>query len=301
MRRFGLARKTLRDVRGATIAIGAVLLIMAFLDALIFPGYKDTLKDFQMPDYFQGFLGEASSIATPEGFFTSEFFSWIPLLLITLAIIGGTAATAGEEGAGTMDVLLAQPVTRTRLLLEKAAGLAAAIVLAALASFPGFVLGAALVDIEIGLGSLLLGVLNMLPIALLFLALSLWGGAALPNRGAAAAVAIGVVVVSYFLYTVGATVDVLDTPRKLSPFYWSDASRVLLHGFDWARAGGLLAPAGLFLGLALWSFQRRDIAAGTREWGLLTALTARLPRRRHHAPEPEQPTVTPGMHGAQPR
>jgi ABC-type transport system involved in multi-copper enzyme maturation permease subunit len=115
---------------------------------------------------------------------------------------------------------------------------------------------------------MLLAVLNMLPVTLLFLTLSLWASAALPSRGAAAAVSIAAVVVTYFLNMLGASVEMLETPRKLSPFYWSDASRILLHGFDWARAGALLALAALFLGLALWRFERRDIAVGAREFRL---------------------------------
>jgi ABC-2 type transport system permease protein len=304
MKRFGLVRKTLRDVRGATIAIAAVLFITAFLDWLIFPSYREQLQNYELPDYFRGFLGEAGSMTTPEGFLNTEFFSWIPLLLITLAIIGGTGALAGEEGAGTLDLLLAQPVTRTRLVLEKTIGLALAIAFAAVASFLGFLLGTAFVDIAIGLGRVWSAVLNMIPITLLFLALSLWGSAALPSRGAAALLSIGVVVAAYFLYMVGATVTLLETPRKLSPFYWADGGHVLLHGFDWARAGGLLAVAALLLGLALWSFQRRDIGAGAREWGLGSALFGALTRHRasrRRLRQVEAAGAAPGVRGTQPR
>jgi hypothetical protein len=75
------------------------------------------------------------------------------------------------------------------------------------------------------------------------------------------------VVVTYFLNMLGASVDLLETPRKLSPFYWTDASRILLYGFqEWARTGVMLGVSLAFLLLALWSFQRRDIATGAREW-----------------------------------
>jgi ABC-2 type transport system permease protein len=280
MNRLILVRKTLRDVRGATIAIGAVLFIMALLDVLIYPSYRDSLADFELPEAFRGFLGEAGTITSPEGFLTAEFFSWIPLLLITIAVIGGTGALAGEEGAGTMDLLLAQPISRTRLVLEKTAGLVAAIALAALASFPGFLLGAAFTDIGVGMGRIFAAVVNMLPITLLFLALSLWGSATLPGRGAAAALAVGVVVVTYFLYTVGSAVDAIEGVRKLSPFYWADASRVLVRGFDWARAGALTAIAAALFVLALIAFVRRDVSAGAREWGLRLPAWMGLPHRR---------------------
>jgi len=121
------------------------------------------------------------------------------LLLITVAIIGGTGAFAGEEGAGTLDLLLAQPVSRRRLVLEKSAALSLAIAIAAIASFPGYVLGCLFVDFDLSFLRIFEAVLNMLPVTLLFLAVALWGSAALPGRGAAAMILIGVVVVAYFL------------------------------------------------------------------------------------------------------
>jgi ABC-2 type transport system permease protein len=266
MTRLMLVRKTLRDVRGATTAIGGVIFLMALFDVLIYPEYSKSFQDMEIPEFLKGFLGESGTLATPEGFFSAEFFSWIPLLLITLAIIGGTGTLAGEEAAGTLDLLLAQPVSRTRLIVEKGAGLAVAVILAALASVPGFLLGTMFVDADIGLDRLALASMNMIPISLLFLALSMWGSVVLPNRGAAVTLTVGVVVVSYFIYTLGASVDLLDTPRRLTPFYWADGSRVLEDTLDWPRVLGLLLIAGVFFAHALWQFQRRDIGTTAREW-----------------------------------
>jgi len=47
-------------------------------------------------------VGEAGSITFPEGFLTAEFFSTMPFVLITMAIIAGTGALAGEEAGGTL-------------------------------------------------------------------------------------------------------------------------------------------------------------------------------------------------------
>lgn len=268
MNRCGLFRKTLRDVRTSTIAVAITNFAMAFVLILLYPEYRDSLADFDASGMYEGFLGEAGSITSPEGFLSAEFFSWIPLLLITVAIIGGTGAFAGEEGAGTLDFLLAQPISRRRLVVEKAAALSLAVAIAALASFPGFLLGRVFVEFDLGLLRVFEAVVNMLPVTLLFLALALWGSAAFPGRGAAAMLSIGVVVVMYFLNTIGAAVDLLDTPRKITPFYWSDGSHVLIHGFDPLRAGGLLAVAAIFFVLAVASFERRDVSTGSREWSL---------------------------------
>jgi ABC-2 type transport system permease protein len=282
MNRVPLVRKTLRDVRTATIWIGLAVFLMALIDVLIYPEYRSSFAEMEIPEFFEGFLGEAGTLASPAGFFAAEFFSWVPLLLITLAIIGGTGTLAGEEDAGTLDLLLAQPVTRTRVLLEKALGLSIAVSVATLAAMPGFLLGMVFVDVEISAGRLFAATLAMLPLALLFLALALVGGATLASRGAAAAVAIGAVVVGYFGYTLGATVGILEVPRRLTPFYWCEGSYVLVHGLDPLRIAGTLLLAAVLLGLALVAFQRRDLAAGAREWSLRAL--AHVVRRRGHLP-----------------
>src|SRR5688572_26447292 len=107
--------KTLGDIRGSTVGIGALFAGMAIIALLIYPSYSEGLENFEVPEAMAGFLGEASGITSPEGFITAEFFSWIPLVLTLLAIVGGTAAFAGEEGAGTMDLLLSQPIKRWQL------------------------------------------------------------------------------------------------------------------------------------------------------------------------------------------
>jgi ABC-2 type transport system permease protein len=271
-----LARKSFRDVRVAAIAVGLVSFAIALLDVIIYPQYRESLEDVAFGSFLDAFLGEAGSITSPAGFLSVEFFAWIPLLLVTVAIIGGTAATAGEEAAGTLDLLLAQPVSRRRLLLEKTAGLTLAIALAALISFPGFLIGKSFVpELTLGPWRLFEAVANMLPLALIFLALSLWAGASLPGRGPAVLAVMGVVVVTYFLNSVGSMVGSLDLLRKFSPFYWGDGSRVLVKGFDFARAGGLLGVAALFLSLAAIQFERRDIASGRREWSLRGVLRRR--------------------------
>jgi ABC-2 type transport system permease protein len=272
MTRLMLLRKTLRDVRGATIAIGGVIFLMALFVVLIYPEYSKSFGEMEIPEFFKGFLGESDDLASPTGFLSAEFFSWIPLLLITLAIIGGTGTLAGEEAAGTLDLLLAQPVSRTRLVAEKAAGLTLAVALAALAAVPGFLLGALFVDIGLGRDRLVLASANMIPLGLLFLMLSLWGSVVLPNRAAAVTLAGGIVVVTYFVYTLGAAVPLLETARTLTPFSWADGSRVLEKGLDWPRLLGLLLIAAGFFAHALWSFQRRDIATTAQEWSLASLL-----------------------------
>ncbi|MGD9713359.1 MAG: ABC transporter permease subunit [Thermomicrobiales bacterium] len=283
MKTFALFSKTLRDVRGATIGIALLVGGMAVVDLLIYPSYRDSLKNFQMPEAMAGFLGEASDVSSPQGFITAEFFSWIPLVLLILAIAGGTAAFAGEEGSGTLDLLLSQPIKRWELAAAKAAALGASIAIAALAALVGFAIGKSLVEFEISLGRLFEAALYMLPVAFLFLGLSLLASATLPSRGSAAMVITGIAVIAYFIQILGEAAPVLKRVRNVSPFYWSEPSRVIVNGFDWVRAGTMLMLAFVAVMLAMFMFERREISSGAREWHMRpsTLRNVRLILRRH--------------------
>lgn len=266
MKLWTIFRKTLRDVRGMTIGIGLFLAIIVLVDLAIYPSYKDSLQDFQIPPAMEGLLGEAATMASPEGFITAEFYSWAPLVLMILAISDGTSAFAGEERDGTIDLLLSQPIKRWEFAMGKTIALACSVTLAALASLPGIALGLALVDFDIGLGRLSAAVVYMLPVTLLVTTLSLLASATFPNRGSAAMAVTAFVLASYLVQVLGDVAPVLRTVRKVSMFYWAEPSRVVIGGFDWLRAAMLLLLALVAAVLAVWAFERRDLSSGVREW-----------------------------------
>ncbi len=284
MKLWTMFRKTLRDVRGMTIGIALFLAIIALLDIAIYPSFKDTLTDFQIPAAMEGLLGETADMGSPEGFITAEFFSWVPLVLMILAISGGTSAFAGEEGEGTIDLLLSQPIKRWEFATAKTLALASAVTIAALAALPGFAIGLALVDFEIDMGRLAAAVVYMLPVAFLVTSLSVLASAVFPNRGSAAMAVTAFVIVSYFIQVLSDAAPVLDTVRKASIFHWAEPSRVVIGGFDWTRAAVLLVLAIVAAGLAVWSFERRDLSSGAREWRLHDLIDRVHPRRDKAVP-----------------
>jgi ABC-type transport system involved in multi-copper enzyme maturation permease subunit len=138
--------KVFRDMRAQVVGFGLFGALIAFLDVLIFPSYSRQFADFEFPAVFQAIIGEAS-FGTPEGFLTTEYFSWMPFLIVTFAIIQGTHAVSGEESGGTLDFMLAQPLLRWQFLVGKASAIALGMTLIALLSIPGFALGMLWVDL----------------------------------------------------------------------------------------------------------------------------------------------------------
>lgn len=279
MRALSIFAKTLRDQRWQVIGFGFTLAAIAAMDVFIWPTYEETFQNFELPPALQALLGEAE-IGTPEGFLSAEFFSWIPILLIVFAIIQGTGAVAGEESSGTMDLLLAQPVSRRSVVAQKAAATLVALLLIAGIGYVGFLVSVPFTDIDISLWDLLVAVLNMLPIAALFYALALWAGTAAPNRAAAAAGMVALATAAYFLYSISNGVDALRDLRYATPFYYYGAGRSLTEGLVWWHAGLLSFVAAGFIALTLWTFERRDIAAGGSEIDVRTALRSLNPLAR---------------------
>jgi ABC-2 type transport system permease protein len=254
--------KTLRDQRWQIAGFGVALAMIAALDVAVWPAYRDTLQNLEIPPALQALLGSDLSIATPAGFLSSEFFSWTPVLLIVYGVIAGTGAIAGEDGAGTLELLLAQPVARRRVAAEKLAATAVGLVLTLCIAYLGFAVTVPFIAIDIGLRDIAAGVANMLPIALLFFTLSLWLGCVAPGRGLAVAVAVALATAAYVANTFAQGIDALHWLRHFTPFYYYGAGTPLVDGIDFAHAGLLLALAALFAVLAVDAADRRDVAGG---------------------------------------
>lgn len=264
--------RTLREQRVQFTSWGLVVFLLAFVIVAIYPQFKDALDAFAESGVFDELAGGAGSIASPAGYLNLEFFSYVPVIVLIAAVLAGTGALAGEESTGTLDLVLAQPVSRRRLILEKSGALFLLTVAASLVAIPGFMAAALFIEFDIATSRLVMAAVYMVPLAVLFLSMAILAGAALANRNAATILVVGAAIATYFLNTLGAYVSDLDQVRRLSPFYWADFSLVLINGFDYVRALVFMAISAALLVAAVFIFERRDIAT--------QSVAFRLPRRR---------------------
>lgn len=262
MRVPSIFAKTLRDQRWQILGFGMTLALVAALDVAIWPSYRDTLQNLEIPPALQALLGTELSLATPAGFLSSEFFSWTPILLMVYAVIQGTGAIAGEESAGTIELLLSQPVPRCSVLLQKAAAVSIGTMLILAIAYGGFAVTVPFVSIDVSLVDIAAAVVNILPITLLFFGLALWLGAYAPSRGLAAAITVGVATAAYVMNTFAVGVEALRGLRWATPFYYYGSGLPLVQGVRWWHFGLLTGIALGFFVLSLWAFERRDIATG---------------------------------------
>ena len=122
-------RKALWDRRRSIVWWAIGMAALAGITVAFYPSIRDDAEGFEslfdsMPEGLLNMFGidSAAELVTATGLVNSRIYAGIgPLILAVLGISLGTAAVAGEEQDGTLDLLLAQPVSRTRIVLAKAA------------------------------------------------------------------------------------------------------------------------------------------------------------------------------------
>jgi ABC-2 type transport system permease protein len=256
--------KSMRDNRrawiGWTVALTAVAAMYAsFYPSINNPAMADALNSFpqsvkeafHMEDYTK-----------PENYFAVSVFGLlVPVLVAVFAISAGVKAVAGDEEAGTLDLVQAQPVSRVSLALQRFLAIIVALVaIAAVMCLVVIALRGPGQFTALSPGRLFAICLQLALFGLLFAALAYGVGAWTGRRVYAIAVGAAVAVLGYLGDSFFTQIDSLKWTQKFSPFDWYLGGEPLKHGVQWGHAGLLLGLAVLFVAAGTWRYNQRDIA-----------------------------------------
>ncbi len=256
--------KTLRDQRHGLVGWSIGVSVLVLIEALFWPSIRD-IPDIEKlfasyPDYMKEMF-DIEAMTTGTGFMNAELFTLLlPALFLVYGIARGARLLAGEEDAGTLDVLLVMPVSGARVVLEKTAALLTCLAALAAVLWLVTVLSSLAIGMGIGPGDALSGSVSLFLLGAEFGVLSLAIGAATGLRVLAIAVSTALAVGAYVLYVAGLLVPGVDPWQHLSPFEQAIADGPLGTGlplsFLWPALGIVVVTL-----LSLPTLDRRDIAA----------------------------------------
>lgn len=257
---------TLWQRRWSTLwwAVGIASFILITL--VFYPSFKDAgvqlQKSFEsLPKAALGLFGGSADFFSPVGYLNSQiFFLLLPLLLTMLAVGLGASLIAREEQDQTIELLLARPVSRTRLLAAKIIAGSLILIAVSVVALVTVVISARLFDLSsvppeaIALATFSSFLLAYCTGAIAFL-LSATGRA----RGAAIGIAALVGFAGYILSSLAGTVHWLHGPSKVFPFNYFQSEAILRQTYHWTSALYFVAVIAVCGILSYIAFRRRDI------------------------------------------
>ena len=262
-----VATKSLFDQRRALLAWTVSLVLLVAMYVAIWPSIRDqpAMADFieSMPAALRSMLAmSGADMSTPIGYVKIEMLSLMaPLLVLLYAVTTGAAAVAGEEDRHTLDLLLANPVSRGRVVLEKLVAMAAGIALLAAVTAAALLVESPLADMSLPIGPIIAAMVHLALLAMVFGTLAAAVGAATGNLTAARAVPAVTAVIAYIVNGLGPQVSWLEPVQKLSPFYQYAGHDPLINGLSVQAVLIAVGTVAVLAAIGVAGFRRRDVAA----------------------------------------
>lgn len=259
-----LLRKEFRDERRALIGWGLGLAAMVLMYSSFWPSVRDNAGRFEqylesLPDALRNVVGELS-LGTPVGYLQSELFSFLgPALILVAAIGAGARSLAGEEEQRTLDLVVAAPIDRRRIVVEKFAAIVLLMLGIGLALWLAIATIGRVLGLDVSPANAAAATLHLVLLGIAFGAIAMLLGCLWGRRSVAIAVTASLAVGTFLLDAFAPAVRGAEWAAELTPFYYYGESLPLQNGLELGHAGVLLAVAATALIGAVVAFDRRDV------------------------------------------
>ena len=197
-----------------------------------------------------------------ETFVSLEFMSMWAAFVAIYAIFAAGGIVAREVERGTMDLILAQPLSRTRLVLSKFAVFLAGVGIIALGSFLGTLAGMAIIDERMSLGNTALALFQGLSLVLAVGSYSLLLSCLTLDPRRTLLLSGTITAAFYILNFVAPALKGYTWAGRFSLFHYFAPEPIMRTGQpDWWGLGIFWGLALICLALSLAVFRKRDIVA----------------------------------------
>jgi len=233
----------------------------------IFDSFFEQNIDFSQymqafPEDMMAFFGGSSDLLSPETFLDIEFFSYIPVILGIMVITNASKLISKREEEGTLELTLAQPVSRSAVFWSNLLALMLSLVLILALTWGGFALGLTQeTNFELTPEQVFRPFVSLFALLLMFLSLSLLLSMILPSSGAAGLVSAFMLIASYFITSLSRIEESLEGLNHFSPLEYYQGGKAI-SGLDGQNLMILLGLSVLFMGIAWLFFVKRDLRFG---------------------------------------
>jgi ABC-2 type transport system permease protein len=260
-----LLRQTLYWQRTRLLVVSLVAIGWGALIPTFYTTFQDLFANLIQGGFPENFLNFGSgSLFTLPGSITLGFEHPIGIGLVAIFAVGAAAnAVAGERETGTLEVLLARPLSRRRMYASVGAGVKIAVAMVLAMLLVGnllsiFLLG---VDNEIDVAYIpLVWIVGILMWGA-FAAFSLAASVSFDRRAPALAVSLAYLGVNYFLEILGTFLPDLEWTQEYSLFHHFNPGEILTGNLDAVDIVIFVVALVLPIIWALVVFPRRDLAA----------------------------------------
>jgi ABC-2 type transport system permease protein len=251
-----------KRVRGSLVMAAGIVLLTA-LYVWMFPRITDSVDLDRYVEAWPPALREAfgaTELGSIEGFLAAELYAFVWVILLGIYLAYAAASTiAGPVERDRMDLLLALPISRSRLLVERFASLLVPVLLLNAVVPVAVYAAVVLIGESISAVDLLVVHLLSIPYLVTTAGIGLACSVTLDREAIAQRAAIAIV---FGLFLIDSIVS--DTGiawlGTASPSRYYDPSAILVGGDAGLTGGAILTAAALALvaGSAAW-FSRRDV------------------------------------------
>lgn len=222
-------------------------------------GFDDIIAS--LPEGLASTLG-FEDLSSGAGYVQATYLGLIGFVLFTIAAtLWSSAAIAGDEESGSLELTLAHGVSRVQVMAERSLGVILRLVWLATVSA---LLILALNDssgIELEPINVIGGCLTLLALGVLAASFGLAVGAITGRRAYASAAAAGISLLGYVLNSLGNQSADVEWLHTLSPYHWAFGNSPLSNGADAGALGLLFGISALALVIGGFVFTRRDVSA----------------------------------------
>ncbi len=259
---FKIAIQTMKDYWKVTLILTLLFMGMGTMYSGMYPAFKDLMIDLvpEMMEQFN-FIPNAEDMASYIGFLNVELYQMFWLLILGI-LIGFIAATliSKEVEAKTIDLLMANPISRKQIVVEKYLGLIPLILIVNFATMTAVYGTTLAIDEEINFSYLFMTHVVSIPYFLAIASMGLLISVIIDEKMKASIIMIAIIVGMFVFRSISLMVPDYEAIGSISLTYYFNPYDILKSGtVDAVGVVVLIVVILECLLVSVFIFERRDI------------------------------------------